>query len=109
MTTVDFALFLKTTYSNKKVSTPSVKAQSLKLDSVFPPAVQVKSKSKFFAFIDLNVVPEQQRLQEEAGGSHDAHQHEHPEEDPVDDHGDVLPVILNLGEDHREKKKKDYQ
>lgn len=36
-------------------------------------------------------------LEEESQCSQYAHRHKHPQEDPVDDHCDVLPVILYLG------------
>lgn len=37
-----------------------------------------------------------ERLEEESQCSQHAHRHKNPEEDPVDDHGHVLPVVLHL-------------
>lgn len=36
------------------------------------------------------------RLEEESHGSQDAHGHKHPEEDSINHHGNILPVILHL-------------
>lgn len=37
-----------------------------------------------------------ERLEEESQCSQHTHGHKNPEENPVDDHGDVFPVILHL-------------
>lgn len=37
-----------------------------------------------------------ERLEEESQCSQHTHSHKNPEENPVDDHGDVFPVILHL-------------
>lgn len=39
-----------------------------------------------------------ERLQEEANGSQNAHQHKDPKEDAVNHHGNILPIILHLRE-----------
>lgn len=43
--------------------------------------------------------PGQERGEEEADGPQQADDDEHPEEDPVYDHGDVFPVLLHLRAD----------
>lgn len=54
------------------------------------------------------LVPRQQRLQKQSRRPQNAHQDEDPQENAIDDHGDVLPIILNLKNKnkHREGGKK---
>lgn len=47
--------------------------------------------------VDGQLVVEQGgRLQDDAGGAHDTGYGEEPEEEPVQDHGHVAPVFVNL-------------
>lgn len=53
-----------------------------------------------FLFSDAQLLnhSSQPRRKEESHGSQYAHQHKHPEEYPVNDHGHILPVLLHLAE-----------
>lgn len=44
-----------------------------------------------------------ERLEKESQSSQHAHRHKNPKENPVDDHGNVLPVILHLKRQRKEK------
>lgn len=44
---------------------------------------------------------------EEAYGPKQAHDDEHPKEDSVDHHGDVLPVLLHLWKESKAQENKD--